>query len=141
MNSQPSNTGNQDALIGVSSAETRKRQIKDQAKVEARIFKLTSGIEKKVMCKVLATQNKQIVKIKYLQSLPLTFLEAKEMIQEIVPTAELSSLIVSDPTGDWIQLEDDFDLESMYKVSMIAEQKIIKIQAEFVPIRIDLPLD
>ena len=93
------------------------------------------------MCKVIATQNKQIIKIKYLQRLPLTFLEAKEMIQEIMPTAELNSLIVSDPTGDWIQLEDDVDLESMYKVSMIAEQKIIKIQAEFVPIQINIPTE
>ena len=128
-------------MTGVNSLETRKRQVKDQAKVEARIFKITSNIESKVMCKVLATQNKQIIKIKYLQKLPLTFLEAKEMIQEIVPTAELCSLIVSDPTGDWIQLEDDIDLESMYKVSKIAEQKIIKIQAEFVPIRIELPTE
>ena len=108
-------------MTGVNTTETRKRQVKDQAKVEARIFKITSNIESKVMCKVLATQNKQIIKIKYLQKLPLTFLEAKEMIQEIVPTAELCSLIVSDPTGDWIQLEDDIDLESMYKMSKIAE--------------------
>ena len=101
--------------------------MKDQAKVEARIFKITSSIENKVMCKVLATQSGQIIKIKYLQKIPQTFLEAKEMIQEIIPTAELSSLMMGDPTGDWIQIEDDFELESMYKVSLIAEQKIIKI--------------
>ena len=101
--------------------------MKDQAKVEARIFKIISSIENKVMCKVLATQSGQIIKIKYLQKIPQTFLEAKEMIQEIIPTAELSSLMMGDPTGDWIQIEDDFELESMYKVSLIAEQKIIKI--------------
>ena len=42
---------------------------------------------------------------------------------------------MGDPCGDWVNIEDDADLESMYKLSTIAEQKIIKIQAEFEPIQ------
>ena len=76
----------------------------------------------------------QIIKIKYLQRLPRTFLDAQELIQELVPTAELHTIMMSDPVGDWINIDDDCDLESMYRVANIAEQKIIKVQAEFIPV-------
>ena len=62
------------------------------------------------------------------------------MVQEVVPTAKLTGMMMSDPTGDWIHIEESSDLECMYRVARLAEQKIIKIQAEFEPVRNVMPI-
>ena len=111
--------------------QTRKRESKDQTKVKQRIAKLTKQVEDKVMCKVIATVDKRILKIKYLHLLPQTYEEAILMVQDLLPATKLNGIMMGDPCGDWVNIENDLDLESMYRVSELAEQKIIKIQAEF----------
>ena len=43
------------------------------------------------------------------------------MIQEILPSSTLNGIMMGDPCGDWVNIENDLDLESMYRVSEIAE--------------------
>ena len=85
----------------------------------------------KLMFKLVLIVSKRVFKVKYLNTLPDSFVKLCTLAQTLLPQGNLTSLMVADPCADWITLENDIDIENIYTLATIAEQKIIKINAEF----------
>jgi hypothetical protein len=91
------------------------------------------------MFKVELAINSKVVKVKYLSQGPDSFQDLLLKINRMVQSTkiacqtslELQGVSLADPCGDWVSVEDDEDLRTVYKLVKIAEQKIIKIHADF----------
>ena len=83
------------------------------------------------MFKVVLNVNRKLLKVKYLNTLPVTFAELCRDAKALLPIGMLTSLMASDPCGDWVTIENDVDVENIYSLARLAEQKIIKLSADF----------
>lgn len=109
----------------------RKREAKADSKTQSKIKKLASLSKGCMMFKVVLTVNGALLKVKYLNSLPVTFEHLWEGVSALLPVGQLSSLMASDPCGDQVTLECDTDIENIYSLAKLTEQKIVKINADF----------
>ena len=83
------------------------------------------------MFKVVLIVNKKLLKVKYLNTLPASFHELCNLTKVLLPMGTLTSLLVADPCGDWVTIENDIDIENIYRLACLTEQKIVKVNAEF----------
>ena len=83
------------------------------------------------MFKVVIIVNKKILKVKYLGQRPVSFSELCFETKAFLPVGMLTSILAADPCGDWITIENDVDLQNIYELAKLTEQKIIKVNAEF----------
>ena len=73
------------------------------------------------MIKVVLNVNKRLLKVKYLNTLPASIESMREAVRGLLPETTLVSLMCADPCSDLITMEDDSDVESMYRLAALAE--------------------
>ena len=111
----------EDANIGGRIQQSRKREDKAWHKAFKKVEKLAQVAEGSLMFKLVLIVNKKLLKVKYLSSLPTSFACLCRQAKDLLPIGMLNSLLVSDPCGDWITIENDTDIENIYNLAKIAE--------------------